>query len=230
MDVAGSSTPLSVSALCLGPFLRLCLRLLCPCLCLYLVFWLLRHCDCGCGWVVRSSICVCCVLGSVLPSASAFVVSVSVPDLSAPPALCLWLCLGRPLFCLCLLYVWVRFFVCVCICCMSVLMSSLSAPPSASAMSLAWPKALKKELINITFLDSLGNHVQSTGSFRSITRSIAHPIAHSIACPTALLKICGFYRGLYRAPRLGARISGVKCRKSFDNIPSRDNLDTRVAI
>ena len=105
---------------------------------------------------------------------------------------------------------------------MSVLVPGSSAPPSMSAMSLALPKALKKKLINIAFLDSLSNYVQSTGSFRSI--------AHSIARPIALPKICGFYRGLYRVPGLGAKISLVKCRKSYDNTLSQDNLDTRAAI
>ena len=145
-----------------------------------------------------------------------------MPDLSTPPLLYLWLYLGHLLLCLCLLCTWVRSFVCVCVCCVSVLVPGLLALLSASAVSLALPKALKKELINVAFLDSLGNHVQSAGSFRSIARSIARPIA--------LPKNCRFYRGLYRAPGLGARISGVKCRKSCDNTPSRDNLDTRAAI
>ena len=153
-----------------------------------------------------------------------------VPDLSAPPSLCLWLCLDCSLFCLCLLCAWVCSSVCVYVCYLSVLVPGLSAPPSASALSLTLPKVLKKELINIAFLDLLGNHVQSADSFRSIAHSIARPIARSIARPIALPKICGFYRGLYRAPGLGARISGVKCRKSCDNTPSRDNLDTRAAI
>ena len=91
-----------------------------------------------------------------------------------------------------------------------------------SAVSLALPKVLKKELVNVTFLDSLGNYVQSAGSFRSIARSIARPIA--------LLKICGFYRGLYGVSGLGARIFGIKCRKSCENIPIQDNLDTKAAI
>ena len=73
----------------------------------------------------------------------------------------------------------------------------LLAPPSTSALSLALPKVLKKELINIAFLDSLGNHLQFAVSFCSI----AHSIAHSIA----LLKIYS----LYRVPGLGARISRV---------------------
>ena len=105
---------------------------------------------------------------------------------------------------------------------MSVVVPGLSPPPSVLAVSLALPKALKMELINEIFLDSLGNHVQSAGSFRSITCSFARP--------TDLPKICDFYRGLYRAPGLDARIFGVKCKKSYDNTPSRDNLDTRVAI
>ena len=42
---------------------------------------------------------------------------------------------------------------------MTVLVPGLSAPPSASAVSLALPKALKNELINVAFLDSVGNHV-----------------------------------------------------------------------
>ena len=65
---------------------------------------------------------------------------------------------------------------------MSVLVPGLSAPPSASAVSLALPKALKKELINIAFLDSLNNHIQFAGFFRSIARSIARPIALSKIC------------------------------------------------
>ena len=155
---------------------------------------------------------------SVLLSASASAVSVLVLGLSAPPSLYLWLCLGCSLLCLCLLCAWVCSSVCIRICCVSVLMLCLSAPLSASAVSVAVPKALKKKLINITFLNSLGNHVQSTGSFRSITRSIARPIAFP--------KI----RDLYRALRLGARISGVKCKKSYDNTLSQDNLDTKTAI
>ena len=87
-----------------------------------------------------------------------------------------------------------------------------------------------KELINVAFLNSLGNHVQSADSScsiaRYVTRSIARYVARSIARFIALSKIYG----LYRAPGLGARISEVKCRKSYDNIPSRDNLDTRAAI
>ena len=79
-------------------------------------------------------------------------------------------------------------------------------------------KVLKKELINIAFLDSLCNHIQSTGFSRLVARSIARPIAFP--------KICG----LYKVPGLGAKISKIKCRKSYDNILSRDNLDTRVAI
>ena len=216
MTVPGSSALLSVSAVCLGLFFRLRRHLLCLCLCQ--ICRLLCRCDCGCGWVVRSSVCVRCMPGSVPPSASISAVFMLVPDLSTPPSLCLWLCLGCLLLYLCLLCPWVRFSVCVCVCCVSVLVPGLSAPPSASAVSLALPKVLKKELINIAFLDSLSNHIQSAGSFRFITRSIARPIA--------LPKICG----LYRAPGLVARISGVKCRKSCDNTPSRDNLDTRVAI
>ena len=101
---------------------------------------------------------------------------------------------------------------------MFVPVPGLSAPLPASALSVALPKALKKELINVAFLDLLGNHVQSASFFRSIARSIAHPIV--------LPKICG----LYREPELGARISRVNCRKSCDNIPIRDNLNIRVAI
>ena len=43
-------------------------------------------CVCGCAWVVRSSVCVCCVPRSVPPSASACGVSVPVPGLLAPPS------------------------------------------------------------------------------------------------------------------------------------------------
>ena len=91
VPVPGSSASLSVSAVCLGPFLRLHLHLLCLCLCLICV--LLRRFVCDCAWVVRSSICVCCVPGSVLLSASA-------------SAVCLCLCLVCQLLCLCLLYLW----------------------------------------------------------------------------------------------------------------------------
>ena len=101
---------------------------------------------------------------------------------------------------------------------MSILVLGLSASPSASAVSWALPKALKKELINVAFLDLFDNYIQSAGSFHSIVRFIAHPIA--------LLKICG----LYRAPGLGARISGIKCKKSCNNSPTRDNLDKGAAI
>ena len=97
--------------------------------------------------------------GSVPLSASASAMSVPMPDSSAPLSLCLWLCLGHPLFCVCLLYAWIRSSVCVCVCCMSVLIPDLLAPLSASDISLVLPKALKKELINVAFLDSLGNHV-----------------------------------------------------------------------
>ena len=112
--------------LCLGCLL-LCLCLLCAwvyssiyiCLCLCLVCRLLRRCDCKCGWVVCSSVCVCCVPESVLPSASAsaMFVPVPMPSLLAPPSLWLWVWLGRPLFCLCLLCAWVCSSVCVCIYC-----------------------------------------------------------------------------------------------------------------
>ena len=128
--------------------------------------------------------------GFVLLSAFVSAMSIPVPDLSAPPLLFLWLCLGRPLLCLCQLCAWARSSVHVCVCCVSVLVPGLSAPPSAFAMSLALSKALKKEPINIAFLDLLGNHVQSAGSFRSI--------ACSPTCPIALPKICG----LYKAPNL----------------------------
>ena len=89
-------------------------------------------CVCGCAWVVYSSVCVCCVPMSVLPSLSTSAVSVSMPGLLAPPSvsavdlavarccclsLYLWLCLGCLLFCLCLLCAWVRYSVCVCVCC-----------------------------------------------------------------------------------------------------------------
>ena len=98
MGVAGLSAPLSVSAVCLGPFLRLRLRLLCLYLCLYLVCRLLRRCDCGCGWVVRSSVCVCCMPGSVPLSTSAFAVCLClclVCRLLHLRLLCLWLCQKR---------------------------------------------------------------------------------------------------------------------------------------
>ena len=203
-----------MSAMCLGQFLCLRLRLLYLCLCLVCRF--LRRDHCGCGWVVRSSVCVCCVPRSVLPSASTSAVPVPVLDLSTPPSLCLWLCLGRLLLCLCLLCAWVRSSVCVCVCCVSVLVPGLSASPSASAVSLNLLKVLKKKLINVTFLDSLGNHIQSADSFRSIACSIVRSIARPIALP----KIGGFYRGLFRVPGLDAKTSGVQCRKSYDNTQS----------
>ena len=46
VGVATSSAPLSVSAVCLGPFFHLRLRLLCVC---------------ACTWFVGSSVYVCCV-------------------------------------------------------------------------------------------------------------------------------------------------------------------------
>ena len=149
--VFGSFASLSVSAIYLGPFLHLRPRLLCLYLCL--VCWLLRRYDCGYGWVVRSSVCVCCILRSIPLSTSASAMSVRVPGLLAPSSLCLWLCLAYLLFCLCLLFAWVRFSVCVCICCMSVSLPGLSALLFVSVLSVLMPKALKKELINIAFLD-----------------------------------------------------------------------------
>ena len=159
-------------------------------------------------------------------SASASTVSIHVPDSFTLPLLCLWLCLSCPLLCLCLLYTWFRSSVCVCDYYVSVLVLGLSAPPSASAVSFALSKALKRELINVAFLDSIGNHVQSASFFRSIARSIVRPIACFIAGPIAFPKIYG----LYRVPGLGARIFGVKYWKSYDNTPSQDNLNTRAAI
>ena len=65
---------------------------------------------------------------------------------------CLWLCLGRPLLCLCLLCTWVCFSICVYVCCvcvcacawfvdsfiaMTVGMAGSSAPLSISAMCLS---------------------------------------------------------------------------------------------
>ena len=41
----------------------------------------------SCAWVVHSSVCVCYMPRSVPPSASASIVSVPVPGLSAPPSL-----------------------------------------------------------------------------------------------------------------------------------------------
>ena len=101
-------------------------------------------------------------------------------------------------------------------------MPSLLPLLSASAVFVAVPKVLKKELINVAFLDSLSNHVQSSGSSRSISHSITRSIAHSIALP----KICG----LCKTPGLSATISGFKCRKSCDNTPSRNNLNIKAAI
>ena len=115
VGVAGLFAPLSVSAVCLGLFLRLCLRLLC--LCLYLVCRLLRRCDCGYGWVV-------CPL--------------------SVPALCLGLFLRLRLhllyLCLCLICLLLRRFVCSCA---WVVRSSVyvcyvpgSVPPFASASAI----------------------------------------------------------------------------------------------
>ena len=165
---------------------------------------------CGCAWVVCSSICICYMTRSVPPSASASTISVLVSGLSPPPSLCLWLYLGCLLLYLFLLSAWVRSFIYVCVYCMFVPVPGLSAPPSASVMSVAVLKSLKNELINVAFLDSLGNHIQAASYSRSMTCSIA--------CPIALLNIYG----LYRAPELVTRISGVKCRKSGDNISSQD--------
>lgn len=85
---------------------------------------------------------------------------------------------------------------------------------------------LKKELINLAFLDLLGNHIQSIGFSNSIVRYIARFIACFIACFITVPKIYGFYK----APGLEVRISRVKYRKSFDNTLSRDNLNIRIAI
>ena len=144
VGLAETSALMSVSAVCLGPFLRLCLCLLCLCVCLCLICRLLHCCNYGCGWVVRFSVCVCCVFGSVPLFASASAVSVLVPDLFASPSLYLWLCMDRPLFCLGLLFTWVCSSVCICICCVSVLVPGSSALLFVSAVSLTLPKALKK--------------------------------------------------------------------------------------
>ena len=173
---------------------------------------------CSCAWIVCSFVCICYMPGSVLLSASASAVSVPVSDLLALLSLCLWLFLGHLLLYLFLLCAWICSSVCVCIYCIFVPVPSLLTPLSASVVSVTVPKALKKELINVVFLDSLDNHVQSACSSRFIAGSTARLIA--------LPKICG----LYRVSGVGARISGIKCRKLFDNRPSQDNLDTRVAV
>ena len=106
MDVLESSAPLSVSVVYLGLFLCLRLRLLC--LCLYLVCQLLRCFVCSCAWVVRSSVYICCLPGSVPPSASLSAMCLClclVCPLFCLRLLCLWLCLGHRLLCLCLLSV-----------------------------------------------------------------------------------------------------------------------------
>ena len=96
VGVAGSSAPLSMSAMCLGLFLCLRLHLLYLCLCL--ICLLLRCFVCGCTWVVRSSVCVCCMPGWVPPSISAFAVCLYlclVYQLLRLRLLCLWLCQKR---------------------------------------------------------------------------------------------------------------------------------------
>lgn len=93
---------------------------------------------------------------------------------------------------------------------------------------------LKKELINIEFLDLLSNHIQSASFFYSIARYIAHfliwyivrSIAHSITYSMTVLKIYDLYKVL----EFGTKISKVKYKKSYNNIPSQDNLDKREAI
>ena len=96
VGMAELSAPLSVSAVCLGPFLRLSLYLMC--LCLYLICLLFRRFICSCAWVVCSFVCVCCVLGSVLSSASVSAVCLClylVCRLLHLRLLCLWLCQKR---------------------------------------------------------------------------------------------------------------------------------------
>ena len=56
----GSSAPLSMLAIYLGPFFCLCLRLLC----IYACAWFVSSsicvcCICSCAWIIDSSICVC---------------------------------------------------------------------------------------------------------------------------------------------------------------------------
>ena len=147
------SALLSISAVCLAPFLCLYLYLLY--LCLYLLCELLRCCICGCTWIVRFSVCVCYIPRSVPLFVSTSAVSVPIPGLLTPPSLYLWLCLGCPLFCLYLLCAWVCSSVCVCVCCVSmpvpglltslflstvfVALPGLSAPSSVSAVyAYAW--------------------------------------------------------------------------------------------
>ena len=67
VPVPGSSAPLSVSAIDFA---------VAACSCVY-----------GCPWVVRSSVCVCCVPGSVFLSTFASAVSVLIPDLSVLPSM-----------------------------------------------------------------------------------------------------------------------------------------------
>ena len=91
--VPGSSTPLSVSAMRLGPFFCLRLHLLCLYLCL--VCRLLRCCVCGSAWVVCSSVCICYILEFVPPSVSMSALSVPIPGLLASPSIsavfaCAW--------------------------------------------------------------------------------------------------------------------------------------------
>ena len=94
--VPRSSVPLSVFVVCLSPFLSLRLHLLWLCLCL--IRLLLRRFVCGYAWIVRSSVCVCCVPGSVPPSTSASTVCLClclVRRLLRLRLLCLWLCQKR---------------------------------------------------------------------------------------------------------------------------------------
>ena len=75
VGVTASSAFLPISAVYLDLLLRLHLCLLCLYLCL--VRRLFRRFVCDCAWVIRSSVCVCYVPGSVFPSAFTFTVCLS---------------------------------------------------------------------------------------------------------------------------------------------------------
>ena len=106
MAMTGSSAPLSVFAVCLDPFLRLHLHLRLLCLSLCLVCRLLRRFVCNCAWVVRSSVYICCMPGSVPLSTSKSAVCLG-------PFLDLRLCL----LCVCACAWFVGSSICVCCVC-----------------------------------------------------------------------------------------------------------------
>ena len=125
--------------LSLGLFLCLYLRLLYLCLCL--ICRPLRRFICSYAWVVRSSVCVCYILGFVSPSASAFAVFVPIFGLSALLLLYVWLCLGCLLLCLYLLCAWVCFSIYVYVCYIFVPVPDLLASPSASIVLVTVSKS-----------------------------------------------------------------------------------------